>query len=146
MTRSRKVLNVLAYVAGGVLFLLAKLVGYELPEDEPSADEPVFADDGLLRVPIRLAPEVAHGMIEGWLPVGFGATHLNPNPDGSFDLMYCEADLSQQHNLIKLDNVDQALMAALDLARSVQDDEYEVSAEVAEAAREVERLVRRAGN
>jgi hypothetical protein len=147
-----KVLNALAYLAGTLVFLGMKFLGFKTPslaemvEETQDHESESFTDDGLLRVPIRLLPDVVDIMINDWYPIGFGATHLTPMPDGSFDLLYKEADLSHQHNLVKLDKVNESLMAALDLAHTIQEHEYDVPEDVSDAARTLERLVRSVGN
>lgn len=126
-----------------IVYLVAKLLGFKTPTAQEAES---FFDDGLVRIPVRFKPDILVSMLEGWFPLGFGGAHLNQIEDGSFDLIFQAADVSQAHNLVKLDIVQQALMASLDLVNAVHEEGHNVSDETRDAAREVERLVQRAGN
>lgn len=105
------------------------------------AKKPEFSDiDGEYVVPVRLSEELTHNLLSGWHPIGFGWGTLRPRDDGSFDLFIRQAQLSEDMNLVKLDTVRAALIAALDLAVAIDNESY-VSDGVEAAAQEVKRLV-----
>lgn len=105
------------------------------------AKKPEFIDvDGEYVIPLRLSEELTHSLLGGWHPIGFGWGTLRPRDDESFDLFLRQAQLSEDMNLVRLDTVRAALVAALDLAVAIDNEQY-VSAEVEAAAQEVKRLV-----
>lgn len=105
------------------------------------AKKPAFSEiDGEYVVAIRLSEDLTHSLLSGWHPIGFGWGCLRPRDDGTFDLFIRQRELSEDLNLVKLDTVRAALIAALDLAVAVENESY-VSGEVESAAQEVKRLV-----
>lgn len=105
------------------------------------ARKPTFHDiDGEYVVPLRLSEELTHNLLSGWWPIGFGWGQLRPRDDGSFDLFIRAGELREDLNLVRLDTVQAALVAALDLALAVENEGY-VSDETEAAAEEVKRLV-----
>lgn len=106
------------------------------------AKKPDFNEvDGEYVTPIRFSEELLHNLLSGWTPIGFGWACLRPRQDGSFDLFIRQAALSEDMNLVKLDAVQQALMAALDLADKITAGDSYVDDETEQAANEVRRLV-----
>lgn len=110
----------------------------KLPTRRPRFDE----IDGEYVIPVRFSENLAHHLIAGWWPIGFGWANLRPREDGSFDLFTKEATLSEDMNLVKLDAVRDALTAALDLAYDIKEEES-LGEKIQRDAREVVRLVRR---
>lgn len=109
------------------------------------AKKPEFvAVDGEYVVPIRFSEEIAHNLMTGWHPIGIGHAYLRPRDDGSFDLFVRTADLAEElkgMNMVSLDSVQNALLASLDLARSVLEGPTEYDPDTIEAAEQVRSLV-----
>jgi hypothetical protein len=99
--------------------------------------------DGEYVVPVRFTEDLTHNLLGGWWPIGFGWAHLRPREDGSFDLFIRQQQVSEDLNLVKFDAVSSALMAALDLANAIDEDE-DANDEVREAASAVKELVKTA--
>jgi hypothetical protein len=103
---------------------------------------PAFNEvDGEYVVPIRMSEELLTNLIAGWHPLGFGWATLKGRPDDSYDLFIRQAGINADMNLVKLDLVQTAMMAALDLSRNVIEEENMVDEHTTRAAREVMRLV-----
>ena len=99
--------------------------------------------DGEYVIPLRLSEDATHSMIGGWFPMGIGHGHLRARKDGSFDL-FVKPPTAEEINAIPLDRVSQALMAALDLALYISQDET-LSDDVRAAADSIKNLVAVAG-
>lgn len=82
-----------------------------------------------------------HGLLGGWVPFGVGWAHLRPRSDGSYDLFLRTSEIREDLNIVSLAAVQEALMAALDLAIKVREEGNLVSEETSTAAAEVTRLV-----
>lgn len=95
-------------------------------------------------VPLRLSEQLTHDMLSGWTPFGIGWAKLRPRTDGSFDLFLRSALVREDMNIIRLDAVQQSLMAALDLALKIEDESSLLSEETVTAAKEVVSLVQAA--
>lgn len=109
------------------------------------APKPTFVEvDGEYVVPVRLSEDLVHNLVSGWWPMGFGWAQLRPRADNSYDLFIRGAQLSTDMNLVSLDLVQQAMMAAVDLAQIVLQGESLVDEATSSAARELLRLVSRA--
>lgn len=100
--------------------------------------------DGEYVIPIRISQDLAHNLMGGWWPLGFGWAHVRARTDGTYDLFVRQAALSEDLNLIRLDVVQQAMMSSLDLARHVVDNEEDYRDDVVEAAQQVIELVQNA--
>lgn len=94
-------------------------------------------------VPVRFTEDLTHQLLAGWWPIGFGWAHLKPREDGSFDLFVRQRQVAEDLNLVRFDAVSNALVAALDLANAIEEDEY-VGDDVKEAASEVKALIQSA--
>lgn len=104
------------------------------------AKKPPFDEiDGEYVIPIRLSEETAHSMIGGWFSMGIGHGHLRARKDGSFDL-FVKPPTPDELNAVPLDRVSEVLMAALDLAHFISEDETS-SDEVIEAATRIREMV-----
>lgn len=111
------------------------------------AKKPEFDEvGGEYVVPIRLSEDLTHSLCAGWHPMGFGWAQLKGREDGSYDLFIRNSELRQDLNLVSLDSVQLALMAALDLATSIAEHEEVFDDKTEKAAQEVLRLVSRTAN
>lgn len=81
--------------------------------------------DGEYVIPIRLSEALAHNLMAGWAPLGFGWAHLRSRTDDSYDLFIRQGTISEDMNLVNLELVQKALFAAVELAQSVIDNETE---------------------
>lgn len=108
------------------------------------APQPKFVEiDGEYVIPVRFSEDFAHGLLMGWTQMGpMGMAHLRPRDDGSFDMFVKTPERNEELNLVTLDSVENALMAALDLARSVLESDEEYDEDTVHAATEVSQLVR----
>lgn len=97
-------------------------------------------------VPIRLSEELVHKLCSGWHPFGIGWGLLQPRDDGSYDLFIRQAELREDMNLVSLDTVQAALMAALDLATAIATDEEVFDEKIENGAQNVLQLVQRAAS
>jgi hypothetical protein len=108
------------------------------------AKKPKYVEvDGEYIVPIRLSEDLTHKLFSGWWPMGFGWARLQPRDDGSNDLFVRTSEIRQDLNLVNLESVQQALMAALDLATAIAEDEEVFDEAVENGAQEVLRLIQR---